>query len=220
MSTSDRKREANKRNAQKSTGPKTSIGKAHSGGNAVKRGTYSRRHMVRGENQKEFRQLKKDLRQAVPPGSAFNDYYFNRLYKIGWAERQVERAISSLIETAACERQIQSNNGSENDDYLISLIPDVKQALARKKAQSTDSRSVTTPSVPMVQTQRFCGASDIDQAVAEGIAPVGQGGRLSQLRHELRMLQRDFDRTLKIFLAFQMARRTIDVLPHPTGEGS
>src|SRR4051812_45228956 len=56
---SDRKREANRQNAQKSTGPRTERGKSHSAGNAITHGLYAKNanFVLSQESKEQFSDL-------------------------------------------------------------------------------------------------------------------------------------------------------------------
>jgi hypothetical protein len=51
---SQKKIDANRRNAQKSTGPKTKEGKAKSSMNSIKYGIYSDKFLIKGEKKEDF----------------------------------------------------------------------------------------------------------------------------------------------------------------------
>ncbi|MBN2181419.1 MAG: hypothetical protein JW715_05860, partial [Sedimentisphaerales bacterium] len=52
---------ANRQNAQKSTGPKTAAGKAVSAKNAVKHGLFAEEAVITGENPADFNNLRQEL---------------------------------------------------------------------------------------------------------------------------------------------------------------
>ncbi len=60
--------EANRKNAKLSTGPKTSAGKFRSCRNALKHGLDSRKHLIIGEDVKEFQEMKESLKIEIPNG--------------------------------------------------------------------------------------------------------------------------------------------------------
>jgi len=68
--TSDRKVAANRRNAQKSAGPRTLSGKAIASMNALKHGLCSRKPLIPGENEADFNRFSEgwvdELRPAGP----------------------------------------------------------------------------------------------------------------------------------------------------------
>src|SRR5207247_2221913 len=68
---SQKKLEANRRNAQKSTGPKTEEGKAKSSQNGLTHGLTSRKcPILPGENEEEYRELQDALTRDLRPRGA------------------------------------------------------------------------------------------------------------------------------------------------------
>ena len=67
--TSERQAEANRQNAQKSTGPRTPAGKAVVALNGIKHGLLSRESLIKGESEAELvdfgKRLRAKLRTAV-----------------------------------------------------------------------------------------------------------------------------------------------------------
>jgi hypothetical protein len=65
--TSDRKAEANRRNALKSTDPRTPEGKAAVRMNALRHGILSREILLPGEDEEALRELGEHLRAELQP---------------------------------------------------------------------------------------------------------------------------------------------------------
>jgi hypothetical protein len=68
--TSEKKAEANRRNALKSTGPKTPEGKAAVSLNALKHGLLSQEILLRGEDEEVLRELGERLRAELQPSES------------------------------------------------------------------------------------------------------------------------------------------------------
>lgn len=56
---SQKKIEANRRNAKKSTGPRTEKGKARSAMNSIKYGIYSDKYLIKDESYEDFNNYRK-----------------------------------------------------------------------------------------------------------------------------------------------------------------
>ncbi|MEE8435724.1 MAG: hypothetical protein V3S64_13140 [bacterium] len=65
--TSKKQIEANRKNAKKSTGPKTEAGKAVSSGNAFKHGLTSRRVWLEDEDEEQFRDMRIEIMNELRP---------------------------------------------------------------------------------------------------------------------------------------------------------
>ena len=70
---------ANQKNARKSTGPKTSMGKAKSSKNALTHGIYAAIPLLPGENQDQLSQLADDITAALQPTDAIEIGYVERI---------------------------------------------------------------------------------------------------------------------------------------------
>jgi hypothetical protein len=76
--------EANRRNAQKSTGPKTPEGKATVSMNALRHGLRARTVVLPGENREEFHQLCNDLEVEWHPQSRTEQFYVEQMAVSQW----------------------------------------------------------------------------------------------------------------------------------------
>lgn len=98
---SPQKIEANRQNAQKSTGPKTPEGKAASRLNAIKYGIYSRDIVIQGrclrENQSEFGALHDRLREDLQPVGLLEEMLVDQIITTHWRLRRALKAESAEI---------------------------------------------------------------------------------------------------------------------------
>jgi hypothetical protein len=76
--------EANRRNAQKSTGPSTPEGKAAVSMNALRHGLRARTVVLPGENREEFTQLCNDLEVEWRPHSRTEQFYVEQMAVSQW----------------------------------------------------------------------------------------------------------------------------------------
>jgi hypothetical protein len=76
--------EANRRNAQKSTGPKTPEGKAAVSMNALRHGLRARSVLLPGEDRQEFTQLCDDLEVEWHPQSRTEQFYVEQMAVSQW----------------------------------------------------------------------------------------------------------------------------------------
>lgn len=87
----DRRREANQRNAQKSTGPRTASGKARSSRNATRHGLLSQRMLLDGESEAEFKALRQGMRRSLRPVGEFEEELVERMVTATWRKRRGDR---------------------------------------------------------------------------------------------------------------------------------
>ena len=95
--TSNRKVAANRRNAQKSTGPKTPSGKAIASMNALKHGLCSRKPLIPGENEAEFCQFAADWVDELRPEGPHQSLCAEQAILAAWQLRRVPQLEAGLL---------------------------------------------------------------------------------------------------------------------------
>ncbi len=99
--TSPRQLAANRRNAQKSTGPKTPEGRAISKMNALKHGVLARSVVVRGhklkESRNEFKKLCQEFYTGLVPVGPVEEMMVNQIVTATWRLRRARMAESGEI---------------------------------------------------------------------------------------------------------------------------
>jgi hypothetical protein len=94
---SERRIEANRRNAQNSTGPRTPVGKARVALNGMKHGLLSREALVQGEREADLTALGKRLRAQLAPVGELELLLTDRIVSCGWRLRRLIRVESRLF---------------------------------------------------------------------------------------------------------------------------
>ena len=95
--TSARKAEANRQNAQKSTGPKTPEGKAAVSLNALKHGLLSNEILLPGEDEEALRELDERLRGELQPDGVVEVLLVDRVTSLLWRLRRLGRVESGIF---------------------------------------------------------------------------------------------------------------------------
>src|SRR5689334_13695065 len=88
--------EANRANAQKSSGPQTGEGKARSSMNALKSGIYSKSTVIRGENPADLDELAAEFENHFRPATPQERVQVDVLIRCAWRGRRYDRAESQL----------------------------------------------------------------------------------------------------------------------------
>lgn len=81
---SEKRKDANRRNAQHSTGPKTTIGKENSSFNALRHGLYARDVVLPGEDRGAFDKLLENLNGELKPEGTIEEGFVRRIADIWW----------------------------------------------------------------------------------------------------------------------------------------
>src|SRR5258707_11131268 len=92
--------EANRRNSQKSTGPKTPEGKAAVSMNALRHGLRARTVVLPGENREEFNQLCDDLEIEWHPQSRTEQFYVEQMAVSQWKLTRMEVVETNIFKDA------------------------------------------------------------------------------------------------------------------------
>jgi hypothetical protein len=128
--TSARRIEANRRNAQKSTGPRTSEGKAAVALNGMKHGLLSREALVQGEREADLVEFGKRLRAHLAPAGELELFLADRIVACGWRLRRLLRVESRLFkEDGAQPEQAFSNYGREKMAVLSRYEATIERSL-------------------------------------------------------------------------------------------
>lgn len=99
--TTEKAIEANRRNALKSTGPKSPEGKARSSANAVKHGLSSGTWLLLDEDHEEFEAFTAGLFCALDPKGPLESALVDRIAGLFWRLGRAERLAGELIEFGA-----------------------------------------------------------------------------------------------------------------------
>jgi hypothetical protein len=95
--TSERKNEANRRNAQLSTGPRTPEGKARASRNALKHGLTAEDALLPGEDPASFGELLRSFEDEYQPASATDLALVHQLASSWWRLRRARRFEGNFV---------------------------------------------------------------------------------------------------------------------------
>jgi len=94
---------ANRRNAQRSTGPRTPRGKARAARNALRHGLCSARAVIPGESRAEYVGFTARLRAELAPADEIERFLANQAVHAAWRMRRAQRYERQLVERVAAE---------------------------------------------------------------------------------------------------------------------
>jgi hypothetical protein len=95
--------EANKKNAQKSTGPKSLWGKHQASGNAITHGLHANKHLIIGEQVEEFEQYKSSMLAMLDPVNAIQEETALQIISTGWRLRRYTNVEAGLFDNEQIE---------------------------------------------------------------------------------------------------------------------
>jgi len=98
---------ANRQNAQKSTGPRSPEGKAVVAKNAVKHGLFALESVIKGEKQADFDLFRDEMIAELAPAGAVESMLAERFVSLSWRLARVERIQDQAID-AMIDKQLNS----------------------------------------------------------------------------------------------------------------
>ena len=132
--TTSAKIESNRRNAQRSTGPRTSEGKTISSMNAVRHGLLSRQIALPDEDPVMFAEFLESMTEKLAPAGPLEDVLVERITAAAWRLRRALRLESGVIAHRTREAQDEQAESRPNADPLAAgLIRDAAGADALSK---------------------------------------------------------------------------------------
>jgi len=136
-----RKLIANRRNAKKSTGPRTTQGRAHSSRNGLKHGLFARPRMefaLLGEDASQYEELKTALFAEYKPLGVLEELEVEQILECWWGLRRAKRYETALARIAVRDfgreeiwRQLEHCMPRDAaDDQLILMLQEVENRIA------------------------------------------------------------------------------------------
>jgi len=130
--TSIKQTEANRRNAQKSTGPRTATGKAVARMNALNHGLRAVHLLIPGEDEEEFTQLREQLFEQFQPEGPLEAQLVDDILAGLWRKRRLVRAEAGILAGRMLDddrfSRIWITNGNDDDDQ-VGLTKDERGAI-------------------------------------------------------------------------------------------
>jgi hypothetical protein len=148
--TSEKQAQANRRNALKSTGPKTPAGKAAVRLNANKHGLRSQEVLLPGEDEEALKELDENLRAELQPVGELENLLVDGIIAAHWRLRRLRRVeagifawelYGELAERAQQEaRTYESNVLIEIADSMDTITDEQKRQEALSRAQEMKAK--------------------------------------------------------------------------------
>jgi hypothetical protein len=177
---SSRQNEANRRNAQKSTGPRTDKGKRKVALNAMKHGLLSRHVVLPNEDEGEFTDFSRRLTAALGPVGELEEVLVGTIAASAWRLRRVMRVERGLFFAYAADNA-RPKTAKQDDEKVVTApmhlhLPGVTEESA--KAEEAENRAYEAEQRATAAEQRASAAErlleDTDAVRAAGDAEVGR----------------------------------------------
>src|SRR5215208_577046 len=136
--TSARKAEANRQNAQKSTGPKTPEGKAAVSLNALKHGLLSKELLLPGEDEEALRELEESLKGELQPVGVVEVLLGDRITSLLWRLRRLGHVEVGIFALELYEHLLERARREASTYVTTPSLKDVMGYGEIKKTEITD----------------------------------------------------------------------------------
>src|SRR5262245_502506 len=181
--TSEPQVEANRRNARKSTGPRTAAGKAVVALNGMKHGLLSRESLIKGESEADLEAFGKRLRAQLAPVGELELLLVDRIVSTAWRLRRLV-----AVETKLFNHAVEPDQAFDNYDrdkmsvlsrYEVTLERSLYKALheLQRLQAARDGRLIPLPEVVDVEVS----VSDADEP--SELALLGENTPISSADH-------------------------------------
>jgi hypothetical protein len=120
---SQRKIEANRRNAKKSTGPKTEEGKVRSAMNSIKYGIYSDKYLIKDESYEEFDNYRRKILKCLNPTNPVLFDMATHVVSNGWEYQRCTLLESKILNSKSLRRDAErKENINEPKNITVSWL--------------------------------------------------------------------------------------------------
>jgi len=172
---------ANRRNAEKSTGPRTAEGKAAAAQNAVKHGLWARQAVLKDEDPQEFELHRTRMLRKLAPDGPDQEAMAERIVALWWrlkrAERMQDEALDYLIEADRGDGWVKCRR--ENGDPSARAELAFGRAVARDFAEARTLDRLTMHE-RRIESSLYRTMKELRQAQRERKAEAGEGQAWSQ----------------------------------------
>ena len=162
--------EANRANAQLSTGPTSVEGKARVSQNALKHGLTSAKFVIRDDQREEFESLRDALRTELAPQGATEEFTFGQLLHAAWNLHRFQ-AIEADVSLGTL------------DDFTDPQTTAVLDRLSRYQARSQRAYYKALNELRTLQTNRALRAVKLDEERAAEVPAIVDINNLTKQTH-------------------------------------
>ena len=144
---------ANRRNAQKSTGPRTMQGRAAVSQNAVKHGLYARQDIISSESQADFDLYREQMLSELAPAGPMESMLAERIVTLSWR----------LIRAGRIQNQVIDVLNADNTSSPLAKLTQYLLFKNHDKSQAGPSASVANLTLGRVAIKDFSNARVLDR---------------------------------------------------------
>jgi len=173
---SQRKIEANRRNAKKSTGPKTEEGKARSAMNSIKYGIYSDKYLIKDESYEEFDNYRRKILKCLNPTNAVLFDMATHVVSNGWEYQRCTLLESKILNSKSLKHDAERKENNEEPKQIIVSWQDSPEL--QEKFSAYEEYSKNEPTNPL-ERDKYRRDFDLNKAISELRAKKQEGVKIN-----------------------------------------
>ena len=159
---SQAKTDANRKNARKSTGPRTLSGKAIASMNAVKHGLFARMPVIEGESGAEFESYTEQWLGELKPSGPMEGFLAERIISIAWRLRRVGQIEACLFKPSESQETHQLSRLNRYETTLErSFYRNMKELRALQAERADEEPEETTDSADYADLQNEATGAEV-----------------------------------------------------------
>ena len=141
--------EANRRNAEKSTGPRTPVGKERAARNALKHGLFTQAAFLHGEDEEAYAYHHREMFEELCPDGMQEAHLARRIVDLSWRLQRAERYHDAVF-AALYEKYVakQAASGTEQESGASTGVPSATpagQAPPVEKSHGLEAHATDAP---------------------------------------------------------------------------
>ena len=113
---------ANQRNAKKSTGPRTSAGKARASQNALKHGLLAQQVVLSNEDESEFARFNLGLEEQLQPVGELEEFFASLIVASAWRLRRLMRVEKGLFTEYVYRRSPAGTQRTQESEQNLAVL--------------------------------------------------------------------------------------------------
>jgi len=211
--TTDKQTEANRRNAQASTGPRTEEGKAVSGLNALKHGLTSVTWVLPTEDREQYERLRERMLADLNPVGTLEEELADEVVNLTWRLRRAESLELGIFACGVSTADEEFFTG-RREEFQITEADGRKYALSQAGLDPDNVVQICNPDIhefltDLIEESAFVRRTDEARLATAFIGDAAGPNALSKLsRYETTIVRRR-NNTLDMLAARQTERRAI-----------
>ncbi len=199
--TTERQVEANRRNAQRSTGPKTEKGKAVAKFNALRHGLTAKEVVIPGEDEEAFMDLRDRLVRELDPEGVLESQLVDRIAVGLWRLRRVWSVEAGIfaLERYRIEYERAAEEITKFQSHMLSGLNDLDKVITDQERYDRAVRKV--------EQIRILGEQELPTLGLAFVQDAANANALTKLSRYAAAIERSFYRALHEFQRLQAARK-------------